>query len=110
MMVPLLVTRFLFYFFQIIKIMASRRNLKKVITFIVDDLATEAFLMSYDAKGDTAAWVELFNKIFSLNNDYIARVSHVEPGMPAKKYFDTLCDSFNKDAKAILAEIAELSK
>lgn len=110
MMVPLLVTRFLFYFFQIIKIMASRRNLKKVITFIVDDLATEAFLMSYDAKGDTAAWVELFNKIFSLNNDYIARVSHVEPGMPAKKYFDTLCDSFNKDAKVILAEIAELSK
>lgn len=90
--------------------MASRRNLKKVITFIVDDLATEAFLMSYDAKGDTAAWVELFNKIFSLNNDYIARVSHVEPGMSPKKYFDALCDSFNKDAKAILGEIAELSK
>jgi hypothetical protein len=30
--------------------------------------------------------------------------------MPAKKYFDALCDSFNKDAKAIMAEIAELSK
>ncbi len=90
--------------------MASRRNLKKVITFVVDELATEAFLMSYDAKDDTAAWVELFNKIFALNNEYVARVSHVEPGVSAKKYFDTLCDSFNKDAKALLEEISNLSK
>ncbi len=88
--------------------MASRRNLKKVITFVVDELATEAFLMSYDAKGDTEAWVNLFNKIFSLNNDYIARVSHVEPGMPARKYFNALCDSFNADAKVILDEVAQL--
>ena len=66
--------------------MASRKNLKKVITFVVDELATEAFLLSYDAQGDTEAWVALFNKIFSLNNEYIARVSHAEPGMPAKKH------------------------
>lgn len=90
--------------------MASRKNLKKVITFVVDELATEAFLLSYDAKGDTEAWVNVFNKIFSLNNEYIARVSHVEPGMPAKKYFNALCDSFNKEAQAVLAEIGELSK
>ena len=89
--------------------MASRKNLKKVITFVVDELATEAFLLSYDAQGDTAAWVDLFNRIFSLNNEYIARVSHAEPGMPAKKYFNTLCDSFNADAKALLEEIAKLS-
>ena len=89
--------------------MASRRNLKKVITFIVDDLATEAFLLSYDAQADAAAWIDLFNRIFALNNDYIARVSHVEPGMPAKKYFNTLCDSFNADAKALLDEIVKLA-
>ena len=90
-------------------IMASRKNLKKVITFVVDELATEAFLLSYDAQGDTEAWVALFNKIFSLNNEYIARVNHVEPGMPAKKYFNTLCDSFNADAKAVLEEISALA-
>lgn len=89
--------------------MASRKNLKKVITFVVDDLATEAFLMSYDAKGDTEAWINVFNKIFNLNNDYIARVSHVEPGMPAKKYFKALCDSFSADAKAVLDEVAALA-
>ena len=90
-------------------IMASRKNLKKVITFVVDELATEAFFLSYDAQGDTDAWVALFNRIFSLNNEYIARVNHVEPGMPAKKYFNTLCDSFNADAKALLDEIVKLA-
>ncbi len=90
--------------------MASRKNLKKVITFIVDELATEAFFVSYNAKGDTSAWVDLFNKIFNLNNEYRARVSHVEPGMPAKKYFAALYESFNNDAKELLNEIEELSK
>lgn len=89
--------------------MASRKNLKKVITFVSDGLATDAFLLSYNAEGDVSAWVDLFNRIFSMNNDYIARVSHVEPGMPAKKYFNSLCDSFNADAKALLDEINKLS-
>ena len=95
---------------QINKIMASRKNLKKVIAFIVDDLATEAFFASYDAAGETEAWVDLFNRIFALNKEYVARVSHAEPGMPAKKYFNALCDSFNADAKAIHDEIVALSK
>ena len=89
--------------------MARRKNLKKVITFVVDEWATEAFLLSYDAKGDTEAWVALFNKIFNLNNEYIARINHVEPGMPAKKYFNALCDSFNADSKALLGEISVLA-
>mgnify|MGYP003430392632 FL=1 len=89
--------------------MASRRDLKKVITFIADDLATEAFFVSYDSKGDTVSCVAVFDKIFRLRKEYIARVNHVEPGMPAKKYFDALCDSFNADARAILNEINELA-
>lgn len=90
--------------------MASRKNLKKVIAFIVDELATEAFFASYDAKNNAEAWVDLFNKIFALNKEYVSRVNHVEPGMPAKKYFNALCDSFNADAKALHDEVAALSK
>lgn len=90
--------------------MASRKNLKKVIAFVVDELATEAFFASYEAKGETEAWVSLFNRVFALNKEYVARVNHVEPGMPAKKYFDTLCDSFNAEAKALYDEIAALAK
>ena len=89
--------------------MASRRDLKKVIAFIADELATEAFIVSYDSKGETEAWVAVFNKIFNLSKEYVARVNHVQPGMHAKKYFNTLCDSFNAEAKAILDEIKELA-
>lgn len=89
--------------------MASRKNLKKVITYIADSLATQAFFASYSAGDKADAWVELFDKIFKLNNEYIARVNHAEPGMPARKYFDALCVSFNEDAKALLNEIQNLS-
>ena len=89
--------------------MASKRDLKKVIAFVADELATEAFFVSYDSKGDTASWVAVFNKIFKLRKEYVARVNHVEPGLAAKKYFNTLCDSFNAEAKAILDEIKELA-
>ena len=89
--------------------MASRKNLKKVITFVADELATEAFILSYDAEGNAEAWVSVFNKIFALNKEYIARVNHVQPGMSARKYFNALCDSFNADAKVIMEEINRLA-
>ncbi len=89
--------------------MASRKNYKKVITYIADQLATQAFFASYDSKADAAEWIEVFNSIFALNKEYIARVSHVEPGLPARKYFDTVSMSFNEDAKAILDKINTLA-
>ncbi|MBQ2879054.1 MAG: hypothetical protein IJE42_09030, partial [Bacteroidaceae bacterium] len=90
--------------------MVSRKNLKKVITYIADQLATQAFFASYDSNDNTEAWVAVFNKIFALNKEYIARVNHVEPGLPARKYFDTLCMSFNEEAKSLLNEIQQLSE
>ena len=89
--------------------MASRKNYKKVITYIADQLATQAFFASYDSKADAAEWIEVLNSIFALNKEYIARVSHVEPGLPARKYFDTVSMSFNEDAKAILDKINALA-
>ena len=89
--------------------MASRKNLKKVIAFVVDELATEAFLLSYDAESNAEAWVDVFNRIFAINKEYIARVNHVQPGMPASQYFNALCDSFNAETKAILEEINKLA-
>jgi hypothetical protein len=40
-----------------------------------------------------------------MNNDYIARISHKQPGMSAKDYFNALCTSFNNEAKEIVADI-----
>lgn len=89
--------------------MASRKNLKKVITYIADQLATQAFFASYESKADAAEWIDVFNAIFALNRDYVSRVSHPEPGLPARKYYDTLCMSFNEEAKAIFDNINRLS-
>ena len=63
--------------------MASRKNLKKVITYIADQLATQAFFASYNTNADAAEWVDVFNRIFVLNKEYIARANHPEPGLPA---------------------------
>lgn len=89
--------------------MASRKNFKKVITYIADQLATQAFFASYESSADAAEWIDVFNRIFALNKEYISRASHVEPGLPAKKYFDTVSLSFNEDAKEILDKINALS-
>lgn len=90
--------------------MASRKKLKKVITYIADQLATQAFFASYDSKVEATEWIEIFNRIFTLNKEYNTRVSHPEPGLPARKYYDTLCISFNEEAKAILDDITRLSE
>ena len=89
--------------------MASRKNLKKVITYVADQLATQAFCASYESKADATEWVDVFNSIFVLNKEYIARVSHPEPGLPARKYYDILCMSFNEEAKVILDSINRLA-
>ena len=58
-------------------IMASRKDLKKVIAYISDELATEAFYLSYGSKGSTEEWIEVFNRIFTMQNDYTSRVRNI---------------------------------
>ena len=85
--------------------MASRKNLKKVIGYISSELLSQAVYVALNSERDAAEWNALFEKILVLNNDYVARVSHKQPGMKASAYFNALCESFGKDAKAIVAEI-----
>ena len=89
----------------ILLIMASRKNLKKVIGYISDELLSQAIYVSLNSDRDAEAWNELFARIICMNNDYVARVSHKQPGMAASAYFNALCASFNEEAKAIVAEI-----
>jgi hypothetical protein len=72
-------------------------------------LATQAFFASYESKAEASEWIDVFNRIFVMNKEYITRVNHPEPGLPARKFYDTLCLSFNEDAKAILDDINKLS-
>lgn len=85
--------------------MASRKNLKKVIGYISSELLSQAVYVAMNSDRDVAEWNALFEKILLLNNDYVARVSHKQPGMKASEYFNALCKSFDKEAKEIVAEI-----
>lgn len=85
--------------------MASRRRLKKVIAYVSSELLSQAIYVSINSDREVAEWNDLFAKILITNNDYIARVSHQQLGMAAADYYKALCASFEKEAKAIVAEI-----
>ena len=40
-----------------------------------------------------------------VRNDFIRRISHPEPGMPAKKYFKTLREDFAAHASDIVDQL-----
>ena len=85
--------------------MASRKNLKKVIGYISSELLSQAVYVAMNSDRDAAEWNALFERILGINNEVVARGRHKQPGMKASAYFNTLCESFDKEAKEIVAEI-----
>jgi hypothetical protein len=50
----------------------------------------------------------LLSSILMIQNDYVNRISHPEPGMKKKEYFKDLIDNFNKQTSEIIDQIASL--
>lgn len=89
--------------------MAKRRELKRSINYICGDLLAEAVAASlYNNKGSEAAAENLFAAIIIMRNDFVSRVSHVEPGMTPRKYFKALVEDFNAQASDIIDKISNL--
>ena len=90
--------------------MANKRNLKHTINYVCGELFAECIAVSqYSSKPDTENVNALLRSILAINNDMIKRVSHPEPGMPAKKYYNDLIASFNKQILEITDQIANLN-
>ena len=85
--------------------MASKKNLKKVIGYISSELLSQAIFVSLNSERNIEEWNTIFTRILVMNNDYIARISHKQPGMSAKDYFNAHSTSFNNEAKEIVADI-----
>lgn len=89
--------------------MANRRKLKREISQLSSCLFAECFAMSlYGGKADKKDVENLLASILRINNDFTCRVSHPEPGMPAKKYFQVLINDFNKQVDEIVDHINNL--
>jgi len=87
--------------------MASRRQLKKSIDYIVNDLLAECMIAYYYIPGtDTKKVLDTMNKLSRLNAEFIDRINHTEPGN-VKAYYKQLKESFNKEIDQIIDDIAE---
>lgn len=89
--------------------MANKRKLKKTINNICGELIAEcvaASLYNGEKTADDAASV--IKSIISVHDNYTRRISHPEPGMPAKIYFKDLIDKFNLEVSELIDQICNL--
>ena len=89
--------------------MANKRTLKKQINLICEELFVDFVAASLygNSPNQSEAEAVLFS-IVKLRNNYISRISHPEPGMPARKYYQDLKEQFSKQVSEILDHINNL--
>lgn len=89
--------------------MANKRDLKRTINYTCSDLFAECIATSLysgkPAKDDVDA---LLKSILMVHNQFIRRVSHPEPGMEQKKYYQNLAKEFDKSVSEIVDQIANI--
>ena len=81
--------------------MASRRRLKKQISYISGDL----FLASLIEGVNREAIVEATHNVLNL----IPRISHTQPGN-VKGYYKNLREALNKEIQVVADELAQIGK
>ena len=90
--------------------MSNKRDLKKTINYICSELFAECVAASlYNGKPEEDNVNALLSSILMIQNDYVSRISHPEPGMETQYYFKDLSNNFNKQASEIIDQIAALS-
>ncbi|MGM9746341.1 MAG: hypothetical protein ACI30H_05230 [Paludibacteraceae bacterium] len=85
--------------------MANRRHLKKSIQGITSELVGETYI-AYGLlqKIDHSAWLQLLQRIAALNNEFLARANHPEPGN-VKGFYKQLRADFDAEVAQILNEL-----
>ena len=90
--------------------MSNKRDLKRTINYICGDLFTEGIAASlYGENRDNDNTEAILTSILVMHSTYIRRVSHVQPGMPAKVYFKDLKDKFSKEVNEIVDQLNNLA-
>ena len=84
--------------------MANKRLLKRSINVICEEVFIECMAASlYGENRDGAK--ALFFSALKMQADFISRISHPEPGIPAKKYYNKLKEDFVAQTNEILDQI-----
>lgn len=89
--------------------MASRRQLKKNVNYIAGELFAECLINSLFVPGtDKAKADEIMSKILVMQDEFISRISHTEPGN-VKVFYKKFRTDFNAQVNEIVDEIEKLN-
>ena len=89
--------------------MANRRNLKKQVNYIAGELFTECMINSLFVPGtDKTKADELLADILEMQQEFISRISHTQPGQ-VKQFYKKYHQDFNARIKTIIDNIAALN-
>lgn len=86
--------------------MSNKRTLKKRINLICDELFAECVAVSlYGPNSHKENYEGIIFSTVKLQDHYIKRISHPEPGIPAKAYYKDLREKFSAQVDEILDQI-----
>lgn len=86
--------------------MASKKLLKRAIHSICEDLFSEAIAVSlYGTKDQKGKAEAMLFSILKVEDEYIRRASHPEPGLSAKTYFMDLKEKFTAQIGEIIDQL-----
>lgn len=90
--------------------MASRKNLKKDISYVIGDLFTECLIYKELVPGtDREAADSLLVDLLKIDNEFTTRISHTEPGA-AKQFYRAFYKDFNDRIQEVVAKLVKLKK
>ncbi len=89
--------------------MANKRNLKKTINYVSSELFAECVaIMHYKKNVNQEDIDNVMTQILLMQDDFISRVSHPEPGL-TKAYYHRLMEDFKSQTNDIIDSINNLS-
>ena len=86
--------------------MANKRELKKGINYLCGELFAECVAAMHYQKPIPQEDVDnVMANVLHLQDDMLSRVSHPEPGMSAKAYYQDLRDKFGAEVSEIMDQL-----
>jgi hypothetical protein len=86
----------------------NKRQLKRTVNSVCTDLFAECVAASlYSARSNEENAQALLASVVTIHNDFLRRISHPEPGLAAKLYYNQLSKDFNNAVSEVLDHIAD---
>ena len=88
--------------------MANRKDLKKAINYIAGELFTECIICSLNLSEEGKQKADkVMTDILNMQNEFISRISHTEPGN-VKGFYKKLREDFSTQVNGIVTAIGQL--